>query len=113
MAFATSDTSARVGRAAETIDSSICVATITGVRASRARRMMSFWATGTSSRGTSTPRSPRATMTAVVAARISSRRPRASGRSSLATTWASDRYSLMTSRTSRTSAAERTNDTPT
>ena len=95
------------------MDSSIWVATITGVRASRAFRRISFWATGTSSSGTSTPRSPRATITAPVAFRISSRRPRASGRSSLATTCTSERNSLMTSRTSRRSAADRTNETPT
>ena len=94
------------------MDSSICVATMTGVRARRAFRRISFWAIGTSSIAISTPRSPRATMTAAVAVRISSRRPRASGRSSLATTWASERNSLITSRTSRRSAADRTNETP-
>ena len=47
-----------------TIDSSIWVATITGTLPSRAWRMTSFWMTGTSSSGTSTPRSPRATITA-------------------------------------------------
>ena len=64
IAVATSLTSARVGREWVTIDSSIWVATITGTLASRAWRMTSFWMIGTSSSGTSTPRSPRATITA-------------------------------------------------
>ena len=37
IAFATSDASARVGRGFSVIDSSICVAVITGLRNSRAR----------------------------------------------------------------------------
>src|SRR2546430_2147390 len=60
IAVATSETSARVGRTCVTIDSSIWVATITGTLAARACRMISFWISGTSSSGTSTPRSPRA-----------------------------------------------------
>ncbi len=41
-AFATSLASARVGRSEETIDSSICVATMTGFARSRARAMIAF-----------------------------------------------------------------------
>ena len=55
--------SARVGAGAPVIDSSICVATITGTPLWRAARIMAFCATGTSSGSSSTPRSPRATIT--------------------------------------------------
>ena len=41
-ALATSETSARVGRGFSIIDSSICVAVITGLEYSDARRMMCF-----------------------------------------------------------------------
>ena len=41
-ALATSETSARVGRGLSIIDSSICVAVITGLRNSVARRIMCF-----------------------------------------------------------------------
>ena len=47
------------------IDSSIWVATITGMPRWRAARTMVFCTTGTSSGSSSTPRSPRATITAV------------------------------------------------
>ena len=49
-----------------TIDSSIWVATITGLPALRQARTMRFWIAGTCSGGSSTPRSPRATITASV-----------------------------------------------
>ena len=62
IAFATSDTSARVGRGLWIIDSSICVAVITGTRCSCDSRISRFCTSGTSSNGSSTPRSPRATM---------------------------------------------------
>jgi hypothetical protein len=62
MAVATSETSARVGTGLSIIDSSICVATITGFAAPRARRTRRFWIGGTACTGSSTPRSPRATM---------------------------------------------------
>ena len=62
-ALATSDASARVGRGAEIIDSSIWVATMTGLALRRAFSTISFWTIGTSSSGSSTPRSPRATIT--------------------------------------------------
>ena len=64
MAFATSLASARVGSACSIIDSSICVAVITGFPASRQRRMIRFWSSGTVAAPISTPRSPRATITA-------------------------------------------------
>ena len=47
MAVATSDTSARVGTGDSIIDSSICVATITGLAAARAPRIRRFWIGGT------------------------------------------------------------------
>ena len=71
-ALATSDASARVGRGAEIIDSSIWVATMTGLALSPARVMIRFWAIGTCSSGSSTPRSPRATMIPSNASTISS-----------------------------------------
>jgi hypothetical protein len=64
MAFATSLASARVGRGLLIIDSSICVAVMTGRPSRLASEMMRFCASGTSSNGSSTPRSPRATITA-------------------------------------------------
>ena len=85
IAVATSETSARVGRTCVTIDSSIWVATITGTLAARACRMISFWISGRSSSGTSTPRSPRATITASTASRMPGRLAIPSWRSSLAT----------------------------
>ena len=63
-AVATSETSARVGTGAVIIDSSIWVATTTGLPARRAARVICFWMPGTRSSGISTPRSPRATISA-------------------------------------------------
>ena len=63
-ALATSEASARVGAGLVIIDSSIWVATMTGLALSRALLMTSFCRNGTSSSGHSTPRSPRATMNA-------------------------------------------------
>ena len=113
MAVATSLTSARVGRRWSTMDSSIWVATITGTLPSRAWRITSFWMTGTSSSGTSTPRSPRATITASTRARMPARLPTISARSSLATMGRSAPCSRRNLRTSWMSAAVRTNDTAT
>ena len=62
-----------VGRGSTVIDSSTCVATMTGLPARRERRVISFWALGTRSSGISSPRSPRATITESHACRISSR----------------------------------------
>ena len=64
-AAATSLASARVGRVDSTIDCSISVATITGVCCSRQLPMISLCTTGTCSGDSSTPRSPRATITRV------------------------------------------------
>ncbi len=85
-ALATSDASARVGRGAEIIDSSIWVATMTGLALRRAFSTMSFWTIGTSSSGSSTPRSPRATMTPSKASMMPSRLSTACGFSILAMT---------------------------
>ena len=70
IAFATSLASARVGSGWCIIDSSICVAVITGLPRSSALWMIRFWISGTSAGPISTPRSPRATITASVSARI-------------------------------------------
>ena len=61
-ALATSLASARVGRGLRIIESSIWVATITGLPCTRHFSMISFWTIGTSSVFISTPRSPRATI---------------------------------------------------
>ena len=71
-AVATSETSARVGTGVVIIDSSICVATTTGLPSLRAMRMIVFCKPGTRSTGISTPRSPRATMMPSETAMISS-----------------------------------------
>ncbi len=69
-ALATSLASARVGRVAVIIESSIWVATMTGFAAARHSEIARFWTSGTASRGSSTPKSPRATMTPSKAATI-------------------------------------------
>ena len=84
MALATSVASARVGRRLVVMDSSICVAVMTGLPALLALAMICFWITAICSIGTSTPRSPRATMMPSAACRISSRWSSASERSILA-----------------------------
>ena len=78
-AVATSETSARVGTGAVIINSSICVATTTGLPARRAARVICFWMPGTASSGISTPRSPRATISASESSMISGRRATACG----------------------------------
>ena len=83
MAVATSEASARVGTGLSIIDSSICVATTTGLPRRRQLRMMRFWMPGTRSAGSSTPRSPRATITASDTTTISSSRSTVAGFSSL------------------------------
>ena len=70
IALATSEASARVGRGFSIMLSSIWVAVITTLPAALAIAMIRFWTIGTSSVPSSTPRSPRATMTPSVAARI-------------------------------------------
>ena len=86
IAFATSEASARVGRGFSVMDSSICVAVITGRRNSRARAIIFFCTTGTRSGLISTPKSPRATMTPSETRKMPSRFSMASGFSSLAIT---------------------------
>ena len=78
-AIDTSETSARVGTGAVIIDSSICVATTTGLPARRAARVICFWMPGTASSGISTPRSPRATIRASESSMISASRVTACG----------------------------------
>ncbi len=73
IAFATSLTSARVGRGLRSIESSIWVAVMTGFPLVTVVRMMFFWIAGTSASGNSTPRSPRATMVPSAAATMLSR----------------------------------------
>ena len=73
IAFATSVTSARVGRGLRIMESSICVAVMTGLQAALHLRMISFWMVGHTSGATSTPRSPRATMMPSDSFRISSK----------------------------------------
>ena len=112
-ALATSDASARVGREFSIIDSSIWVATMTGLAFSLAIWMARFCTSGTSSSGSSTPRSPRATMIASNASTIASRLSIASGFSSLAITGTRLPTRSITSCTSSMSAGERTNDSAT
>mmetsp|Transcript_22756 Transcript_22756/g.54077 ORF Transcript_22756/g.54077 Transcript_22756/m.54077 type:complete len:219 (-) Transcript_22756:398-1054(-) len=83
-ALATSEHSARVGRGLLIIDSSICVATTHGLPACRHLLIIIFCSRKTFSGGISMPRSPRATMTPSVAARISSNLSRPSWFSILA-----------------------------
>merc|ERR1712060_799207 len=71
-ALATSEHSARVGRGLTIIDSSICVAVMTGLPAMLASRIIIFWARKTFSGGISIPKSPRATMIPSVTFKISS-----------------------------------------
>ena len=83
-AFATSDTSARVGTAFCIIDSIICVAVMTNLSEARAIRIMRFCKPGTAAFPTSTAKSPRATMMPSEASKISCSKGMASARSILA-----------------------------
>ncbi len=107
-AFATSEASARVGAGLEIIDSSIWVATMTGLALRRAFWTTSFCRNGTSSSGHSTARSPRATMKPSKAAITSSRFSIACGFSILAMTGSITPSSRMILRTSSASAPLRT-----
>ena len=71
-AVATSDASARVGEGDSTIESSIWVATTTGIPKSLHDCTIFFCIIGTSSGGISTPKSPRATIAASQCCNISS-----------------------------------------
>ena len=113
IAFATSLASARVGSACSIIDSSICVAVITGFPASRQRRMICFCSSGTVAAPISTPRSPRATISASDSASTSSSSSTASAFSIFAITRAVEPRWRMISWSSRTSAAARTNESAT
>ena len=84
IALATSATSARVGRLECTIESSICVAVMEGLASAPASASRRFWTIGTSSIGSSMPRSPRATITQSETLRMSSARATACGFSILA-----------------------------
>src|SRR5262245_18081289 len=75
--------------------------------------MIRFWRSGTSAGPISTPRSPRATMTASVSRRIWSSASTASDFSIFAITGACDPVCSIRSLRSRTSAAERTNESAT
>ena len=84
-ALATSSTSARVGTGFSIIDSIICVAVMQGRLSSRATAMMRFCTPGNAASPISTPRSPRATITASAASTMLSSAATASLRSILAT----------------------------
>ena len=86
IALATSEASARVGRAFSIMLSSIWVAVITTLPAPLAISMIRFCRVGTSSVDSSTPRSPRATITPSAASRIWGRSSMASRFSILAMT---------------------------
>ena len=113
IAFATSDASARVGRAFSIMLSSICVAVITTFPAPFAISMMRFWSVGTSSVESSTPRSPRATITPSVTSSIDGRSSTASRFSIFAITGAEAPWERISCLTSSTSAAWRTKDNAT
>ena len=103
--MATSVVSARVGAGLLTMESSICVATMTGLEMALQARMMRFCRAGSRGRGHSTPRSPRATMMTSVSFRISSRLSTAFWRSSLTTTGTRRPEAAMSCLASRTSSA--------
>ena len=86
MALATSDASALVGRQLSVMDSSIWVAVMTGLPAWLQALIILFWIRGSCSGSISTPRSPRATMSASATEIMSSRFSTASGFSILAIT---------------------------
>ena len=109
-ALATSVTSARVGTGELIIDSSICVAVMTGRPHATEDKINRFWMWGTSSRATRTPRSPLATITVSVTRRMLSMSSSASGVSILAHT--STLRPVRTLTASR-SDDERTNETAT
>ena len=95
------------------MDSSICVATMTGFACSRAAWMARLCTSGTCWSGSSTPRSPRATINPSKAATTSSNAATASGFSSLASTGTRRPTSSVTARTNSTSDGRRTSDNAT
>ena len=110
IAFDTSATSARVGRVEWTIDSSICVAVIAGLAFCPAMCRMFFWTSGTSSIGSSMPRSPRATITPSAASTISAAFAAACGFSIFAITGRSRPPSASRARTGSRSSRRRMNE---
>src|SRR5450432_2225878 len=110
-ALATSSTSARVGIGDSTIDCIICVAVITTLLRARVSRMIFFCMPGNSASPISTPRSPRATITASDASMISASAAIASARSIFATSAALPPAARMSWRLSSMSAALLANDT--
>ena len=109
-AFATSVTSALVGRGLRIMESSICVAVITGLQAWLHLEIMIFWMWGTSSAGISTPISPLATIIPSLASIIASRFSIPSAFSIFAMIWIEEPASSRISRISRTASAVRTKD---
>ncbi len=111
MALATSVASARVGRRSLTMLLSIWVAMMTGLPSWLHLRTSVFCTMGTCSTGISTPRSPRATITASAAARMASMCSTAWRVSILATILVS--LPSSSPRTKATSLALRTNEAAT
>ena len=99
-AVATSEASARVGDGVSIIDSSICVATMTGLPACLHLRIISFCMPGTSSGANSTPKSPLATIIPSQASIISFNSFKADGFSIFAITPALSPIYFFTSSTS-------------
>ena len=110
IALATSATSARVGRVECTIDSSIWVAVIVGFARRPASASSRFWTSGTSSIGSSMPRSPRAIMMPSAESMISSPFAAACGFSIFAISGTSTPFSARCSRTGSRSSRRRTNE---
>src|ERR1022692_1115319 len=112
-ALATSETSALVGLGAEIMDSSICVATMTGLALSLARVMARFCTIGTCSSGSSTPRSPRATISPSKASSTSGSAATACGFSIFAMSGSLAPISSMIARTGAASSGPCTKDNAT
>ena len=93
-----------------TIDSSICVAVIVGLARRPAMASSRFCTSGTSSIGSSMPRSPRAIMIPSAASMISSALAAACGFSILAISGTSAPRSARCSRTGSRSSRRRTNE---
>ena len=108
MALATSVISARVGRGFSIMESSICVAVMTGLPQATHWAIMFFWMMGISVKSISTPMSPRATMMPSATDRMSGRLLTPSWFSILAMILMAEPASSNSRRISRTSAAVRT-----
>jgi len=109
IALATSDASARVGRGWCTMDSSIWVAVITGFAVAIRLADQAFLDRRHFLERSSTPRSPRATITASHASRMRGRSSSAVAFSIFATSFMSGGTSA---RSSARSSARRTNESP-